>query len=170
MMPSLSKVSNSSFAIFNFLGERRLAWQWTGKPVVGIWCRTPCFGKSKENVGIVSSGQLHSMFANSFVDFRDEMWNNSCTDWESLMVFRLSVQISRSFAWSTRRLYEHRKSPPMIGWVTSAIMKRHEYFWRPRLSIIWRVPNVLIWELLAAMREWLQVFSVSDWLGCQVDI
>ena len=53
----------------------------------------------------------------------------------------------------------------MIGWVTSAIMKRHEYFWRPRLSIIWRVPNVLIGEPLAAMRERLQVFHVSDRLG-----
>ena len=74
------------------------------------------------------------------------------------MVFRLSVQISRSFTRSTRRLCERRKSLPIIGCVTSAIMKRHEYFWRPRLSVIWRVPNVLIWELLAAMREWLQVF------------
>ena len=81
------------------------------------------------------------------------------------MVFRLSVQISRSFARSTRRLCERRKSVPMIGWVTSAMMKRHEYFWRPRLSIIWRVPNVLIGEPLAAMRERLQVFRVSDRLG-----
>ena len=81
------------------------------------------------------------------------------------MVFRLSVQISHSFARSTRRLCERRKSAAMIGWVTSAMMKRHEYFWRPRLSIIWRVPKVLIGEPLAAMRERLQVFCVSDQLG-----
>ena len=105
------------------------------------------------------------MSTNSFVDFMDEMWNNLCADQESLMVFRLSVRISRSFARSTRRLCEQRKSAPMIGWVTSAMMKRHEYFWRPRLSIIWRVPNVLIGEPLAAMRERLQVFRVSDRLG-----
>ena len=54
---------------------------------------------------------------------------------------------------------------PMIGWVTSAMMKRHEYFWRPRLSIILRVPKVLIGEPLVAMRERLQVFRASDQLG-----
>ena len=36
--------------------------------------------------------------------------------------------LSRSFARSTRRLCERRKSAPMIGWVTSAMMKCHEYF------------------------------------------
>ena len=128
MMPSLRRVSNSSFAIFSFLGERRLAWEWTGNPVVGIRCCTPCLGKSNENVGIVNSGLSSRSLENSFVDVIAVILNDSCEERAPLIVLRLSLRMSLSLARSTRRQCERKKSPPMIGCVTSAIIKCQVYF------------------------------------------
>ena len=57
-IPSLTSTSNSSFDTLNFSGERRLACECTGKPVVGIRCWTPCLGTAHENVGVVKAGRL----------------------------------------------------------------------------------------------------------------
>ena len=57
-MPSSTSVSNSFLATWSFSGERRLACECTGKPVVGMRCRTPCLGDAFENVGVVKAGRL----------------------------------------------------------------------------------------------------------------
>ena len=121
-------VSNSSLEILNFSGERRLDWEWTGKPVVGMRCWTPCLGKEAENVGVVNAGLLRRRDRNLSADARAEMWNDWCRDGEPLIIFKLSVRMSLLFARSTRRLCERRKSPPRMHCVTLATMKRHVYF------------------------------------------
>ena len=165
MMPSLRRVSNSSFAIFSFSGERRLAWEWTGNPVVGIRCCTPCLGKSNEKVGVVNCGLSSRSLENSFVDVIAVILNDSCEERAPLIVLRLSLRMSLSLARSTRRQCERKKSPPMMGCVTSAIIKRQVYFWRPSVRIIRRVPNVLIGVPFAAMRCRLSVRLRSDLFG-----
>ena len=107
-MPSLRRVSNSSFAIFSFSGERRLAWEWTGNPVVGIRCCTPCLGKSNENVGVVNSGLSSRSLENWFVDVITVILNDSCEERAPLIVLRLSLRMSLSLARSTRRQCERR--------------------------------------------------------------
>ena len=73
-IPNFSRVSNSSLATPSFSGERRLACEWTGKPVVGIRCNTPCFGDGFEKVGVVKAGRECRRDANESLTDRDAIF------------------------------------------------------------------------------------------------
>ena len=73
-IPNFSRVSNSSLATPSFSGERRLACEWTGKPVVGIRCKTPCFGDGFEKVGVVKAGRECRRDANESLTDRDAIF------------------------------------------------------------------------------------------------
>ena len=70
-MPNLHNLSSSALATANFSGSSRLALDWTGCPVVGMWCLTPCFGSltSKDGVRIFVCFFLYgtSDFGESFL-------------------------------------------------------------------------------------------------------
>ena len=118
--------------------------------MVGMRCCTPCLGKEQEKVGVVNAGRLRRSDENLFDDVSDEMWNDWCGERETLIIFILSVRMSRSLARSTRRLCD-----PKMGCVTSATMKRQVYFCSPNCSTIWLVPNDFMGVPFAAMSGWL---------------
>ena len=80
-------------------------------------------GKSNEKVGVVNCGLSSRSLENSFVDVIAVILNDSCEERAPLIVLRLSLRMSLSLARSTRRQCERKKSPPMMGCVTSAIIK-----------------------------------------------
>ena len=107
-----------------------------------------------EKVGVLSSGlDLRRASKSLVLTARTmlQMSEGTCLR-TPLMLDGPSGWTKRLLLRSTRRLKALMKSAPMMGLLTSAIWKRQLYRTPLTLSVIWRVPNDLIREPLAATR------------------